>query len=193
AKSEADLRWAGWSRRMARVVGRTLADIDRATLACTIVLLAVLIASTLVLRFGVTKFHIADAFLRTVSILATGAALGEQGDYTDSPGLQVFVSILRIVGAVLMAAFTAIVTNYLLRARLGGAFEVRRIPDGGHIVVCGLGSIGFLVIEELLRYDERVVVIERDPANRLVNTTRRLGVPVIIGDAGVAEVMRQAR
>jgi Trk K+ transport system NAD-binding subunit len=191
-KSEVDLRWAGWARRMARVVRNALADIDRATLACTVVLIAVIIASTLVLRFGVTKFSIPDAFLRTVSLLATGAALGEGDDYTDSPGIKVFVSILRIVGAALMAAFTAIVTNYLLRARLGGAFEVRRIPDGGHIIVCGLSTVGFRTVEELLRYDERVVVIECDSTNRFVPTARRLGAAVIIGDASVQEVLRQA-
>jgi Trk K+ transport system NAD-binding subunit len=187
-----ELHWAGWLRRMGRVAWRTLGEIDFAVLLCTGVLLAVLLISTLVMRFGVTKYSVPMALLRTVSIMATGASLHDE-DFAELPKMQVFVSALRIVGAVLMAAFTAIVTNYLLRARLGGAFEVRRIPDGGHIVVCGLGSIGFLVIKELVRYDERVVVIERDPANRFVTTARRLGVPVIIGDAGVQEVLRQAR
>src|SRR5439155_18477785 len=83
-------------------------------------------------------------------------------------------------------------TYYLLRARLGGAFEVRRIPDGGHIIVCGLSTIGFRTVEELLRHDERVVVIECDPSNRFVPTARRLGAAVIIGDASVQEVLRQA-
>ena len=58
------------------------------------------------------------------------------------------------------AAFTAIVTNYLLRARLRGALEVRRIPDGGHIVVCGLSPVGFRVVEELVQDGQRPVVIE---------------------------------
>ncbi len=106
--------------------------------------------------------------------------------------VKVFVSLLRITGTVLTAAFTAIVTNYLLRARLGGALEVRRIPESGHIIVCGLGNIGFRVVEELLAAGERVVVIEPSRDNRFVATTRRLGVPVIIGDATVREVLRQA-
>ncbi len=192
-EGEIDLRWAGWSRRMARVVGRALADVDRATLACTAVLIFVLVASTLVLRFGLEeKFHTASAFLRSVTILASGAGLGDP-DYVTSPSIQVFVSVLRILGAVLVAAFTAIVTNYLLRARLGGAFEMRRVPDGGHVIVCGLSTIGFRLVEELLRSHELVVVVERDPANRFVTTARRLGAPVVIGDAGVQEVLRQAR
>src|SRR5436309_3233736 len=91
-----------------------------------------------------------------------------------------------------MAAFTALFTNYLIRARLGGALEVRRIPDSGHLIVCGLGNIGYRVIEELVRGGERVVVIESAADNRFAATVRRLGVAVIHGDATVKEALRQA-
>src|SRR5262249_26133499 len=47
-------------------------------------------------------------------------------------------------------------------------------------------------VVELLRFKERVVVIERDPTNRFVITARRLGAAVVVGDAVVGEVLRQA-
>jgi Trk K+ transport system NAD-binding subunit len=190
----ATLRWAGWVRRMGRVAWRTLLEVDRAVLVCAAVLLVVLVAGTLVLHFSVPKYErrgLPFSLLRTVSILATGASLNEE-DFPDSPRVQVFVSVLRIAGAVLLAAFTAIVTNYLLRARLGGAFEVRRIPEEGHLIVCGLSTLGFRVVEELINSAQRVVAIERDPTNRFITTARRLGAAVVVGDAVVAEVLRQA-
>jgi Trk K+ transport system NAD-binding subunit len=183
-----DLIWAGWARRMGRVVYQTLADMDRAVRICTLVFLAVALLSTLVLS---VKYQFSHALLRSVSIMATAGALDRE-ELKETPGLEVFVSVLRIVGVVLTAAFTAIVTNYLIRERLGGALELRRIPDRGHHVVCGLGTVGFRVIEELVGYGERVVAIERDLHNRFVTTARRLGVAVIIGDAAVNEVLRQA-
>jgi Trk K+ transport system NAD-binding subunit len=183
--------WAGWPRRMTRVVRRSLAEIDPAVLICTSVLIGVIVLSSFVLCFGVEKYKAIDALFRTVSIMATGASMYET-DVEYSPGMKIFVAGLRIVGAALLAAFTAILTNYLLRARLGGALEVRRIPEGGHLVVCGLGPIGFRVVEELLRYNETVVVIERDAGNRFVRAARQLGVPVIIGDAGVRGVLQEA-
>jgi Trk K+ transport system NAD-binding subunit len=122
--------------------------------------------------------------------MATGADMQEQDLPQD--WLKYYAAALRVAGAALMAAFTAIVTNYLLRARLGGALEVRRIPDSGHVIVCGLGNIGYRVVEELLRCDERVVVIEQDRDSRFVATARRLGVPVLIGDATVSAVLQQA-
>jgi len=55
-----------------------------------------------------------------------------------------------------------------------------------------LGAIGYRVVEELTLARERVVVIERDRDNRFVSTVRRSGAPVILGDASIHEVMRQA-
>jgi Trk K+ transport system NAD-binding subunit len=182
--------WAGLVRRLGRVVWRTLAEVDLPVKICTGVLVTVVVASTLVFYLAVKDDSVADGLYRTISLIATGADMG--GKELTAGWQKVFVSLLRLLGAALTAAFTAIVTNYLLRARLGGALEVRRIPDSGHIIVCGLGNVGFRVVEELLRNGERVVVIERSLESRFIATARRLGVAVIVGDATVPEVLRQA-
>jgi len=187
--SLAPVLWAGWMKRFGRVARRTLAEIDLPVKIATATLLTVLIGSTAVYHIGMDE-SIPSAFYHTVSVIATGADLRAE---QLQPWQKVFVSALRIAGAALTAAFTAIVTNYLLRARLGGAFEVRRIPDGGHVVVCGLGNVGFRVAEELLRLDEQVVVIEPARDNRFLASARRLGAAVVPGDATLPEVMRQAR
>lgn len=193
--------WAGWLRRNLRMAWRTLKEVELAVKVCTSVLFTVILISTLIFHFGVTRYSLPKAFFRSISVMATGAEMHPRpkGDSDNDPEgeewppwLEIFAGNLRIVGAALTAAFTAILTNYLIRARLGGALEVRRIPDSGHVIVCGLGNIGFRVVEELVQAKERVVVIERELAGRFVATARRLGVAVIIGDATVREVLRQA-
>lgn len=188
----AQVLWAGWLRRNWRVIWRTLSEVDLPVKISTATLLGVLVASTLVYYLGIPKsgHAISDGLYRAVSVIATGSDMHEQD--LEKGWQKVFVSVLRITGAALTAVFTAIVTNYFLRARLGGALEVRRIPDAGHIVVCGLGNVGFRVVEHLLEYDERVVVIELHRDSRFLATARRLGVPVIVGDATVTQVLRQA-
>jgi Trk K+ transport system NAD-binding subunit len=186
------LRWANWLKRNWRVLWRTLSEVDLPVKVTTVTLLGVVIASTLVYfvgEFGSQK-NLSDSLFRTVSVIATGSDMHEEE--LVKGWQKVFVSVLRIAGAALTAVFTAIVTNYFLRARLGGALEVRRIPDAGHIVVCGLGNVGFRVVEHLLEYEERVVVIEQQRDSRFLATARRLGVPVIVGDATVTQVLRQA-
>jgi Trk K+ transport system NAD-binding subunit len=184
------VRWAGWLRRIGRVMWRTAADVDLAVKICAGIFFTVVFLSTLVLHFGVEKYHWSLAFFRTISLMATGGDMHSEDFGQDWQ--KIYVSVLRIAGAALTAAFTAILTNYLLRARLGGALEFRRIPDSGHIIVVGLGNIGYRVVRELVREGARVVVIEKMRDGRFVSTTRRLGVPVLIGDATVAGVLRQA-
>jgi Trk K+ transport system NAD-binding subunit len=186
-----ELLWAGLVRRLGRMLWRTLAEVDLAVKICTAVLVTVIVVSTLVFHLTLEKDAVSDALYRTISVMATGADM-HGADFEPGGWQKAYVSILRLVGAALIAAFTAIFTNYLLRARLGGALEIRRIPDSGHVIVCGLGNVGFRVVEELQREGERVVVIERSRDSAFIPAARRLGVAVIAGDAAVAEVLRQA-
>ncbi|MCI0681247.1 MAG: NAD-binding protein [Gemmataceae bacterium] len=186
-----ELLWAGTVKRFSRVLARGVAQVDLPLKICATIFLTVVIASVIIFRFGMKNDTIVDAFYRTISLLATGADM--HGHDVDPGSWQkAFISSMRLVGTALTAAFTAIFTNYLIRANLGGALEVRRIPESGHIIVCGLGNVGFRVAEELLRQGERVVVIESNAANSFIATARRLGAAVIIGNANVAQVLRQA-
>ncbi|MBI1918424.1 MAG: NAD-binding protein [Planctomycetes bacterium] len=186
---DANLRWAGWLRRTGRTLWRTLSEIDLSVKVTTLTLLVVILASTLFFVLARRNTVVADALYHTVSVMATAAEMRAADDEDE---VKVFVSLLRLLGAALIAAFTAILTNYLVRASLRGALEVRHLPDGGHVIVCGLGGIGYRVVEELTHAKERVVVIEMNRDNRFVATVRRGGSPVILGDASLHEVMRQA-
>ena len=55
----------------------------------------------------------------------------------------------------------------------------------GHVILCGLGRVGYRVLEELRRLGEDVIIIERqdEQENLFVKEARRLGVPVLLGDA----------
>ncbi|MBI3407392.1 MAG: NAD-binding protein [Planctomycetes bacterium] len=186
-----DLLWAGTVRRLGRVIWRSVTMIDLPVKVCTSIFLSVILISMMVFHLGMKNDTIIDAFYRTISLMATGADM--RGNEVD-PGTwqKAFISGLRLIGTALTAAFTAIFTNYLVRANLGGALEIRRIPDGGHLIVCGLGNVGFRVVEELLSRGERVVAIERTRDNPFIATARRLGAAVIIGDATVLEALKQA-
>lgn len=184
-----EVLWAGKLRRYGRLIARTISEIDLAVKICTVTLITVIAVSMCIYHYAL-NCNWFDSLYRTVTIIASGSDLGGE---TYSGWGKVFVSFLRIAGTALIAAFTAIVTNYLLRARLGGVFEIRRIPDRGHIVVCGLGNVGLRVSEELVRLNERVVVVEPKADNPFIATCRRQGCAVVIGDATLPEAMRQAR
>jgi Trk K+ transport system NAD-binding subunit len=183
------VRWAGWLRRQWRTVRRAVGAIDLPVKLGTSALFLTLFVSTLIFRYGIGTTW-ADGLYQTVTVIATGSELHGEN---QPARVKVFLSVLKIAGAALLAGFTAIFTNYLLKARLGGALEARKIPDGGHLVVCGLGNIGFRCVEELVRMGKPVVAVDRVTDNPFAATVRRMGVPVIVGDATVSEVLRQAR
>lgn len=185
---DADVLWAGKLRRWGRVAYRTLTEIETPVKVCAIVAVLVLFGSAAVYRYGLGRPWY-DGLYQTISVIFTGSDLGG----TDYEGwAKVFVSLLKMFGTLAVAAFTAIFTNYLIRARLGGVFEMRRIPDSGHVVVIGLGNVGYRVVEELDRLGERPVVVERKADNSFVPSCRRKHVPVLIGDATVRETLQQA-
>jgi len=185
-----NLRWAGWLRRSWRIAARTFGEIDLPVKIATCVLVLVVVGSTLVFHLGIKK-SLADGLFRTITLIATAATDLHEKELTED-WQKVFVSLMRLVGTALIAAFTAIFTNYLLRARLGKALEMRRIPDSGHVVVCGLGGVGYRVVEELRRRREQVVVIEKTSECRFMAAARRQGATVIVSDATLPEVLRQA-
>jgi Trk K+ transport system NAD-binding subunit len=185
----ASVTWANGLRRTLRTARRALAEVDTLVKLASVTLFVTLFVSVLVFRFGV-GLSWADGLYQTVSVAATGSDL--RGENQDG-WVKVFLSVLKLVGAALLAAFTAVFTNYLLKARLRGVFEERRMPDGGHVVVCGLGNVGFRCVQELLRLGVKVVAVERAADTPFAATVRRMGAAVVIGDATVPEVLKQAR
>jgi Trk K+ transport system NAD-binding subunit len=188
-----EILWAGLVKRLGRVVWRTVAMVDLPVKICAAVLLSVILVSMLVFHYGMRNDTLVDAFYRTISLIATGADMRGNNDTEPGTWQKAFMSGLRLTGTALIAAFTAIFTNYLVRANLGGALEVRRIPDSGHIIVCGLGNIGYRVVEQLLQQGEQVVAVERARDNPFIGTARRQKAAVIIGDATIREVLQQAK
>ena len=183
------VRWAGRLRRLGRALARSVADVDLPVKVGAAALAVTLLVSAAVFHYALDTTW-GGGLYESVSVIATGSELHGEG---RPEWAKVFLSALKLAGIGLIAGFTAMVTQYLLRLRLGGAFEVRRIPDGGHVVVCGLGNLGFRCVEELTRLGHSVVAVETDERNPYVPTVRRMGTPVIVGDAAVPAVLRQVR
>ncbi len=62
----------------------------------------------------------------------------------------------------------------------------------GHLIICGLGRVGYRAVLQLLDAGYEVVVIETAWESEFVSTVLRLKVPVILGDARDPDVLAQA-
>jgi Trk K+ transport system NAD-binding subunit len=162
-------------------------------------LLAVLVTATLVLHFTYRlagpghRISLLESVYFTVETVTTVG----YGDYTfrgEPAWLIVFAIGLMITGALFVAVFFALVTNMLVSRRLEESLGLQKIVAlRGHVLVIGLGTIGLRVVRKLHDAGREVAVIEKDEHNRHISQVRALGVPVMIADATLPEVLASAR
>ena len=117
---------------------------------------------------------------------------GQDPDVNKPAAAQVMQVVLNLAGLALIPLITAAVVDGIVNARL--ALHAGRIqPDrSGHVVVVGLGNIGTRVMAQLHDFGVEVVAIDKNPDARGAALAHRLGVPVIVGDAGLEETLRSA-
>lgn len=94
-----------------------------------------------------------------------------------------------LLDRVALIAAAALLVDWLLPLRLTTALSTVAASTRGHIVVLGAGNIGARVAEILFQRRIRVVVIERDPNHKNVQSLRSLGLQVVVGDATVDETL----
>jgi Trk K+ transport system NAD-binding subunit len=119
--------------------------------------------------------------------------LDAAGDAIPDRTLAALDRVLQLVvtlsGLALIPVATAVVVDGLVRARLADPG-----PDpswfGDHVVVVGLGNVGTRVVAQLHDLGVPVICVEADENARGVPQARRLGVPVVFGDATRDDTLR---
>jgi voltage-gated potassium channel len=108
--------------------------------------------------------------------------------------LQIFFFLMPVIGLGLIAQgvinFGVMVFNKSARE---GEWQVAIASTyKQHVVVAGVGRLGFRIVEQLIAFGEEVVGIEIDAENEFVRRVISGKVPVIFGNATHAEVLKQA-
>jgi Trk K+ transport system NAD-binding subunit len=146
--------------------------------------------------FGViSRLSPLDAVSYAITLL-TGAPLPtDLQTESANVGLRVYAIVLSLVGAALVAVVYAFITDALIRSRLLQTLGRRTVPANmrDHVIVAGLGSIGYRVALGIAARGVPVVVVEVHDESRFVAPARAAGIPVYIGDARHREVLEDLR
>lgn len=89
-----------------------------------------------------------------------------------------------------LAAYTAIAAMTLIFAEQFQMLWLRVTRN--HVIICGLGRRGYLLAESFSQQGHRVVVIEKDKENDLLDACRDAGITALIGDAANQEILAKA-
>ncbi len=112
--------------------------------------------------------------------------------YFDLPSvwyLQIFFFIMPLIGVGILAQgltdFGIMLFNRRARRK---EWEVAVASTfSNHVVLIGLGHLGYRVVEQLVQIEQDVVVIQLEPRPDLIAKIRTMGVPVIEDDGAKTE------
>jgi Trk K+ transport system NAD-binding subunit len=99
--------------------------------------------------------------------------------------LQIFFFVMPVLGLGILAQgladFGVLLFNRRARSKEWQMAVASTMSN--HIVLVGLGHLGFRVVSQLNQLNQDVVVIEQEPRDDLVANLRRFDVPILEGDA----------
>jgi voltage-gated potassium channel len=114
--------------------------------------------------------------------------------FPESSGLQILFFLAPALGLALVArgALSAGLLIFDKRNRREAWQMALASTYRDHIIVCGLGKVGYRVVGQLLATGHEVVGIERDQGREFNELLRGQGVPIITGDARRPEILLAA-
>jgi Trk K+ transport system NAD-binding subunit len=129
-----------------------------------------------------------------VYLTLTLAFLQNSGTFPNSWYLQIFFFLLPLIVLSILAQGLANFTILLFNRRARGKEWEMAVAStfDDHVILVGLGHLGYRVVKKLIELDQKVVVVELDPEADLFSVIQTMGVPVITGDATRTEIMSAA-
>lgn len=130
------------------------------------------------------------AFMLVVLMIGGNNTLLELASWnTDS---QVMVTVISLIRVLIMALAAATILDFILRQRLPMLYSRRSKRMQNHVILCGLGQVGYRVALELKKFDTEVTVVELDASGPFVSLVTDLGIPIIFEDARNKDVLMKA-
>jgi len=155
-------------------------------------------AAFVILIAGATAFFRASERLDWITaayfVITMGTTTGF-GDISlrDSSVPAKIVGMLTMLSSIaFVSIFFSLLVDRIVARRTERLLGHGRHALADHVVVCGLGRVGYHLVEKLRAEAYPLLVVEKDPANRFLPAVRELGVPVMIADASVPATLADA-
>ncbi len=177
-----------WTKFLAGV--RSFQNSGEPAIAAVVALVVAIVVSVSV-YVGTTDSSLVDALYFAVGMI-TGAG-GQEKVAEQSPELvKIFTAVMMLMGAAIIGVCYALLNDYILGSRFRRLLTVAQMPTRDHFIVCGLGSLGVRIAQELHRSGYEVLVLDRNPNNRFLNVIRASKIPVVIEDASLPAALEAA-
>ena len=132
--------------------------------------------------------------LESMYLVLSMTFLQTGGSFPQTWYLGLYYFIMPLIGLIILAQgvteFSVMLFNRRARAK---EWEVAVASTyNNHIILVGLGHLGFRVAEELMNMEQEIVIIEANPKADLINSIKAKGIPVIQDDATREQALESA-
>jgi voltage-gated potassium channel Kch len=153
-----------------------------------------LLLFTAVLFLAVAFFHFYEKLSWINSlyfVVVTSASVG----YGDINVLQsaviskVAVILLILCSTIFIWMIFSLTIDRFLKQRIELALGRKKYNFSNHVVLCGLGRLGYFIVEELIKRNEKVIIIEQNENAKHLDYFRQRGINIYIGDGRLPKVL----
>jgi hypothetical protein len=155
-----------------------------------IFLYSLLIIFSTVFYFLNMKLSLIDSLYFVITTTTT-VGFGDINLLDETTVSKLFGIFMMVSGAALLAAFFGIIADVLIRQRFEQFLGVSKFKFKNHVIIIGLGSIGYRVANMLHENGIKVVVVESNHECSYVDLLREK-IPIIFGDARFGTVLLKA-
>lgn len=174
----------------------TLVDVNERNIALRRALMKAVVAIATVMAAATVFLSLREGIFAPRAFMLVVLMLGGNHSLLDLDSLQtdtqVMVTILSLVRILVMALAAATILDFILRQRLPMLYTRRSKRMQNHVILCGLGQVGYRVASELQRFDTEVTAVELDSTGPFVSLVREQGIPILFEDARKTDVLVKA-
>jgi hypothetical protein len=153
-----------------------------------------LLLFTAILSTAVCFFHFYEklSWINSLYFVVVTAASVGYGDINvlQSADISKVAAILLILcSTVFIWMIFSLTIDRFLKQRIELALGRKKYNFSDHVVLCGLGRLGYFIVEELIKRNEKIIIIEQNENAKHLDYFRHRGVNVYIGDGRLPKVL----
>lgn len=153
-----------------------------------------LLAFTGVIIIAILFFHFYEklSWLNSLYFVVVTVATVGYGDINLANAdafSKIFGVMLILSSTVFIWMIFSLTVDQVLKKRIMLALGRKKYRYKDHVILCGLGRLGYFIAEELLQQGEKLIIIEQDEDGRYLDYFRQLGAEVYVGDGRSSKVM----
>ncbi len=125
-----------------------------------------------------------------VIVTAASVGFGDINFATGSTITKMVVIFLILCSTISIWMIFSLTIDIFFKKRIQLELGRKKYTLKNHVIVCGLGRLGYFIVLELLQKNEKVIVVEQNENSNHIDYFRQLGAEVYLGDARLPKVMR---